>query len=220
MYIGHFGVAFAARAGSRRVPLLMLFVAACWSDLLMLVLLALGVEHLRIQPGITVVNSLDLYDYPFSHGLVSNIAWAALIGFGWYLWKRDKSGSWLLAGVAMSHWLLDFLTHRPDLPLFSGDPKVGLGLWNHWVPSLIVEGMIFIVAIGWYLYSTKARSKWAHFWFWLFVVYCLATWLPDALGLVQSASDSQSMLFMLPLTLILLFWVYWIDRTREKSRIV
>jgi hypothetical protein len=217
MYIAHYAVAFAARSQAPRVPLALLWFGAVWADFLWLLLLLVGVERGAVQPGITVVNALDLQHYPFSHGLLESAGWALLFGGGWFAWKRDRTGALWIGGLVLSHWVLDFLTHRPDLPLVWGDPKLGLGLWNHRSASLIVEGEIFLILMGLYLATTRGRRWWGHLLFWLFALFCLGTWLPDALGLAPAPPDIRAVLPMLPLGLVVMLWVHGIDKGRVPT---
>src|SRR5215203_685693 len=112
MFVGHDGVGFAVQRMDRQVPLWVLFVAVQLLDVLWAPLVLLGVEKVRIVPGITATNPLDLYYIPFTHSLVAAFAWSAV------------------ALAVLSHWALDWLVHRPDLPLYDNTAKVGLGLWN------------------------------------------------------------------------------------------
>lgn len=217
MYIGHYALPFAARGRAPKVPLALLWFASVWPDFLWLLLLALGLERAAIQPGITVVNALDLQHYPVSHGLLENAGWSLLFAGGWYAWKRDRGGALWLGGLVLSHWVLDFLTHRPDLPLVWAAPRAGLGLWNHRLASLVVEGGIFVVSLALYLAASRGRRWWGHALLWLFVAFCLGTYLPDALGLVPPPPAIRAVLPMLPLGFLVMLWVHGIDHGREPS---
>jgi membrane-bound metal-dependent hydrolase YbcI (DUF457 family) len=127
MFIGHFGTAFAAKKIVPQPSLGTLILAAQFIDLLWPVLLLLGFEKVAIDPGNTTVTPLDFYHYPISHSLLGVLGWGVLLGVVYYLIKKNWKSSLVLGTLVLSHWLLDLLTHRPDLPLIPGlDMKVGL----------------------------------------------------------------------------------------------
>jgi len=155
MFIGHYGPAFLA-ATSRRAPKLgTLFVAAQLVDLAFFSFLLIGVEHMRLAPGITAMNPMDLYDMPWTHSLVGTLAWSA--GFALLLWLRQKRASAALIGgtVVFSHWLLDLLVHRPDLTLAGAPPAYGFGLWNLPVIEMPLEAMFGFGSL--ILFTTRTR---------------------------------------------------------------
>ncbi|MGH7552059.1 MAG: hypothetical protein ACREMQ_03425, partial [Longimicrobiales bacterium] len=130
MFIGHYGVGFAARAAHPKVPLWVLFVAVQFLDVLWGIFVLLGIEKVRIVPGITATNPLDLYFMPYTHGLLSVLFWSVVAAFAYARWKHDAAGGRWIGLSVFSHWILDLVVHRPDLPLVGDSYKVGLGLWN------------------------------------------------------------------------------------------
>src|SRR5437588_9872370 len=116
MFIGHFAVGFAAKKYAQRTPLVLLLAAPLFADLLWPIFLLLGWEHVRIDPGNTRFTPLDFYDYPISHSLVAAIGWSVLFGGIYFTVRRRASVAVLLGAGVLSHWGLDFLVHRPDLP--------------------------------------------------------------------------------------------------------
>ena len=136
MFIGHYGVALAAKRIAPRTSLALLVLAAQFLDLIWPIFLLLGFEHVRVVPGITRVQPFEFYDYPFSHSLTMALRWAVAVGLIYYLARRYVRGTWVVTVLVVSHWVLDFVSHRPDLPLWPGGPKVGLGLWNSWAASI------------------------------------------------------------------------------------
>jgi membrane-bound metal-dependent hydrolase YbcI (DUF457 family) len=149
MFVGHYGVSFAARRLNRDIPLWVLFIAVQLLDVFWAPLVLLGIERVRIMPGITASNPLDLYYMPYTHSLVSAVAWS-VAGYAFYRIVRRSPrsighGAAALVGLAVfSHWLLDFVVHRPDLPLYDNTAKVGLGLWNLPIVALSLEaGLLF-----------------------------------------------------------------------------
>ena len=132
MFIGHYGASFAAKAIKPSIPLWVLFLAVQLVDVSWAIFVLLGIEKVRIVPGITATNPLDLYYMPYTHGLISSLLWAlgAAIIYG-LLPGVGRWGSAVIVGMAVfSHWLFDLVVHRPDLPLYDNTLKVGLGLWN------------------------------------------------------------------------------------------
>ena len=160
MFVGHYGVSFAAASLRRDIPLWVLFVAVQLMDIVWAALVLLGVEKLSLAPGITAANPLDLSLMPYSHSLVAAVLWSAA-GFLVYRLVRvgHASAAALLVGLTvLSHWAADLLVHRPDLPLYDDIHKIGLGLWDHPVLSFLLEGALLAVGLLMYLHSTAPRS--------------------------------------------------------------
>ncbi len=130
MFIGHYGVSLVAAARPRSPGLGTLFVAAQLIDIAFFSFLLIGIEHMRLVPGATASNAMDLYDLPYTHSLIGTLVWAAgfalLLRLAGLRWPAALIG----AAVVVSHWLLDLLVHRPDLTIAGGPPRLGLGLWN------------------------------------------------------------------------------------------
>ena len=125
-------------------------------DLIWPTLLLRGVEHVRIAPGATAVTPLDFVRYPWSHSLVMAAAWALLFAGIYVFIRRYPRGAVVALALVLSHWLLDVIAHRPDLPLVPwGGPLVGLGLWHSMPATVIVEVVMF--ALGIYLYKTNTE---------------------------------------------------------------
>ena len=164
MFVGHLAVALAARRAERRAPLGALVGAAFALDLVWPLFLLAGIETVRIDPGNTAFTPLAFASYPWSHSLSMAVVWSVVAGrVAAAILKRARAG--LFIGLAvLSHWLLDFVTHRPDLPLWPGGPLVGLGLWNSLPLTLVVEGVLFAAAVALYLRATRPRDavgRWA-----------------------------------------------------------
>ena len=151
MFVGHYGVSFAIRPEEKRVPLWVWFIAVQWMDVLWSVLVLLGVEKLHIVPGFTEANALDLYYMPYTHGLPGSIAVSLVLGVIVSLFTPGNRARTILlvAAASFSHWVLDFLVHVPDLPLYDNTAKVGLGLWRHVVLSFPLE-LIFLGLGAWF----------------------------------------------------------------------
>ncbi|HSF39139.1 MAG TPA: hypothetical protein VLT87_05050 [Thermoanaerobaculia bacterium] len=222
MFVGHFGVGLAGRAATPRVSLGTWFLAVQFLDLLWPVFLLLGWEHVRVTPGYTRLNALDFYDYPISHSLFSAVCWGFAFAVAYWLVRRRsvprsfRTGLLLGAGV-LSHWVLDFLTHRPDLPLVPGMGRyVGLGLWDHPVPAIALELALYGLGIALYLRATRARDGVGRFGLWGLLAVLLVLWLSSFAG--PPPDDERIIAWASMIQLLLVAWAYWVDRHREPTR--
>ena len=161
MFVGHYGISFAAKRLDKTIPLWVLFLAVQLLDLGWGVLVPLGVEKVRIVPGITASNPLDLYYMPYTHSLVAALLWS-LAGYVVYRSGRgfgaSRRAALLVAAAVFSHWVLDLIVHRPDLPLYDDTLKMGLGLWNYPLAAFLVEGSLLVAGLLLYLRSSVALS--------------------------------------------------------------
>ncbi len=160
MFVGHYGVSFAAKKAAPDVPLWVLFVAVQLLDVIWAPLVLLGIEKVRIVPGITASNPLDLYYMPYTHSLIAALLWSAVAFLGYRSAAAQKSGAaaLMVSAAVFSHWVLDLLVHRSDLPLYDDSAKVGLGLWN--LPVLAFGLEILLLFGGMWLYfRTGARRR-------------------------------------------------------------
>lgn len=158
MFIGHFAPALVAAARPKAAGLGTLFVAAQLVDIGFAALLIPGVEAMRIVPGITAMNPMDLYHMPFTHSLLGAILWALLFGgLVWFATQR-KAAAIGAALVVVSHWFIDLLVHIPDLTLFGAPPKLGFGLWNHPLVAMPLEIALIGGALFYYARRTRAAS--------------------------------------------------------------
>lgn len=160
MFVGHYGVAFAVKGKDQAIPLWLLFIAVQLLDVFWAPFVMLGIEKVRIVPGITASNPLDLYYMPYTHSLVAAILWSAG-GFAAYrLLVPSGSGSRSAAFVALavfSHWVLDFVVHRPDLALYDNTAKVGLGLWNLPAVALGLEAALLFGGMWFFMSRVSVR---------------------------------------------------------------
>jgi hypothetical protein len=148
MFIGHFGVGFGLKQAAPKVSLGTLFLAAQFIDLLWPTLLLLGIECVEIAPGITSVVPLDFTHYPISHSLLAVIGWGAGFAAVYWMIRKNVAAACVCGAAVISHWVLDLIVHRPDLPILPvGGPAVGLGLWNSLTGTLIVESLVFAIGV-------------------------------------------------------------------------
>jgi hypothetical protein len=157
MFVGHYGPAFAAKALKKTIPLWLLFVAVQFVDVLWATFVLLGVEKVRIVPGITAANPLDLYYMPYSHSLVAALLWSIAAALAFRVFAKTEVWAALLVGAAVfSHWVLDLLVHRPDLSLYDSRMKMGFGLWNYPILSFTLEILVLFAGLFFYLRRTQA----------------------------------------------------------------
>jgi hypothetical protein len=158
MFIGHYGPSFAIKAIRPAIPLWLLFMAVQLVDVAWAVLVLLGIEKVRIVPGITASNPLDLYYMPYTHSLAAAVLWAvaAIVLCKFLPGVRTWSAAAWIGLAVLSHWVLDWLVHRPDLPLYDDTMKVGLGMWNYPAIALLLEALLLFGGMIMYLRRTKA----------------------------------------------------------------
>lgn len=162
MFVGHYAVSFAAKPLAPRVPLWVLFIAVQLLDVLWAPFVLVGLEKVAIVPGITATNPLDLYYMPYSHSLLMAVFWSVVAALVWRVVARGGAGAGRAAVVVgaavLSHWVLDLIVHRPDLPLYDNTAKMGFGLWNHPAAALLLEWALMIGGLVVYLRTTRARA--------------------------------------------------------------
>ena len=162
MFVGHYGVAFAARGAEKRLPLWLYFLAVQWVDVVWTVLVFFGVERVHIQTGVNPSGPLVFDFYPYSHSLAAGMAWAAIAFMGYRVLTRMQGSQRVAAflGLAvLSHWFLDLLVHQPDLPVYDENWKVGLGLWNHPGIELALEFALLFAGLVYYFKKSPELSR-------------------------------------------------------------
>lgn len=213
MFIGHFGVGLGAKKIAPKPSLGTLFFASQFIDLLWPLLLLLGIEKVLVEPGNTAFTPLNFIYYPFSHGFLSVVIWGILFALGYYLIKKNLKVSLLLGFLVISHWLLDLLTHKPDLPLIPGNEmKAGFGLWNSVLFTILVEGAIFAAGIYFYLKATKALNKKGSIGFWSLIIFLIIIYVMNITSPPPPSAEAIGIVGLSQWLLIL--WAYWIDKNR------
>lgn len=210
MFLGHYGLAFAAKRASPETSLGTLTFAAQWLDELWPMLLLLGVERVRIAPGIMARSDLDFVSYPISHSLLTAVGWSIVIGLVYFAARRRARGAWIVGALVASHWLLDLIVHGPDLPLYPSGPRVGLGGWNSAPLTLALEALFYCGGLIIYLRTTSAKDAIGRWGLWSLVVVQVALYMVGG-----SPPPSVSTLAWSALVLWLFIpWAAWIDRHR------
>lgn len=177
MFVGHLAIALAAKRAAPTVRLGWLMAGVTALDLLWPIFLLIGIEHVRIVPGATAVNALVFDSYPWSHSLIMSVVWA--VGFVGLVRSSGIRGSaMLLGGLVVSHWVLDFVSHVPDMPLWPGSsPRFGLGLWRSIAWTFIVEGTMWAVGIVAYV-RFQGIDRWrSRIAFWSLIAVTTAMWI-------------------------------------------
>jgi membrane-bound metal-dependent hydrolase YbcI (DUF457 family) len=215
MFLGHFGLAFAAKRLAPRTSLGTLGAASQWVDLVWPVLVLAGIEQVRIAPGDTAYTPLSFVHYPWTHSLLMALAWGLLLGFAYRLVTDERRGAWVVGALVASHWVLDWLTHRPDLQLAPWSPgRVGLGLWNHPAATVLVEGTIFAGGVLLYATGTIPRKRSGSIALWSLVGFLVAMAIANQLttppGETAVAWGTISMW-------LLVLWMAWVDRLRHSA---
>jgi hypothetical protein len=216
MFLGHFGVGFGAKAAAPKTSLGTLFLAAQFTDLLWPTMLLAGLETVEIAPGITRVTPLRFTDYPITHSLIAVLGWAALFAGVYFLLKRYPKGAWVCGLAVISHWVLDALTHRPDLPLVPGGAaRIGLGLWNSLPATLVVELGIFAIGVWLYVRSTRALDRVGSVALWSLVGFLLVIYFGNLFG--PPPPNVTALAWVGQAQWLLVIWAFWVDRHRAAD---
>src|SRR5713101_3523126 len=223
MFAGHYGVSFACKGVERRLPLWLLFLAVQFVDILWSILILLGIEKVRIVPGITATNPFDLYYMPYTHSLVAAVVWSALVFLGYRLFISQRSANrdrlaLCLALAVFSHWILDLLVHRPDLPLYDDTHKVGLGLWNYPMPTFALEAAILFGGMWIYMRSTRSESFFGKYGMPIFGIVLLAVHWILFFGAPPGSPNAAAVL-LLVLYLGFAAVAAWLERKRQVRAI-
>ncbi|MEO9131935.1 MAG: hypothetical protein ABI240_12075 [Sphingomonas sp.] len=215
MFIGHYGPAFLA-ATSRRAPKLgTLFIAAQLVDLGFFGLMLAGVEHMRLVPGITAMNPMDLYDMPWTHSLVGALVWSGGFALLLWLWQKRISAALIGGAVVFSHWLLDLLVHRPDLTLAGAPPAYGFGLWNLPIIEMPLEAAFAFGGLVLFAHRTRptgSAGRWP--------IILLALTMVAFEGIDWFLPKPTAVTAAIPLSALFAYSVlaalaWWVSRTRE-----
>ncbi|MCB1051195.1 MAG: hypothetical protein H6510_04285 [Acidobacteria bacterium] len=213
MFIGHFAAGLAAKKWAPKTSVGSLFLAAQWIDLVWPTFLLLGWEKVEIQPGASVVTPLNFESYPWTHSLLMVLAWAVLFAF-LFGWRSRSMQTGLVMGVLVcSHWILDWVAHIPDLPLWPTGPKVGLSLWQHFWPTVVVEFALFSAAIFFFKRTMNRLSKpvgWGYYALFGFLglIYLGNLWGPPP-------PNVQAIAWAGHLQWLFVVWAYALDRQKN-----
>jgi hypothetical protein len=216
MFLAHFGAGFASKRLAPRASLGALIAAPIALDLLWPIFVIAGIEQVRVDPGNTAVTPLDFVSYPYSHSAVMALLWAVVGAALYWMATRHARGAIVIAAGVFSHWVLDFVSHRPDMPLVPGNPtRVGLGLWNSRPATLVAELAVYGAGVWLYARSTRPRTRRGSVALWVFVGLLAAFYFmsffgppPPSVGAIAWGGLAA---WLFPL------WAWWIDRNREAT---
>jgi membrane-bound metal-dependent hydrolase YbcI (DUF457 family) len=214
MFLGHMAVGFAAKRVAPEVSLGVLLAASEFVDLLFPVFLLAGWEQARIVPSDNPFTRFDFVSYPYSHSLAAGLFWALLAAAGYWAARRRRTGAVVVGLVVLSHWVLDVISHQVDMPLYPGtSPKIGLGLWNSLVGTIIVEGLMFAAGVWLYTTTTRARDRTGVYGFWGFVLLLVGLYAANIAG--PPPPDAAAVAWVGLAFGLFFFWAAWFDRHRE-----
>jgi hypothetical protein len=220
MFIGHYGPAYAIKRWKPEILIFILFIAVQLVDVAWAIFVPLGIEKVRIVPGITATNPFDLYYMPYTHSLVAAVVWSVVGGLV-YIALRNRTKftrSAVAVGAAVfSHWVLDLLVHRPDLPLYDDTAKVGFGLWNFPSIALMLEVGLVFVGLVLYVTGSDARDRIGRFGPWVFLGFLVVAQSLVFFGKPPETPDE------LAITAFISYFLFaalaaWIDRHRQTIR--
>lgn len=214
MHVGHFATGLIGKRIDPKLSLGTMILAAMLGDILWCVFMLAGVEQIRITAGRGAANYFQPINIAYSHSLAMLLVWAAVFAGVHFLWRRSRRSALLLFSLVLSHWPLDVIAHKSDMPLAPGVPQqFGIGLWSNIIATIIVEGGLWLLSLVIYLRVTRSGSKLALFIFWLGVLLVTLSWLNNIAGPpppdVRIAALASLIYFLLVVA-----WGYWLNRLR------
>ncbi|MGA2883285.1 MAG: metal-dependent hydrolase [Bryobacteraceae bacterium] len=215
MFIGHFAVGFAAKRFAPRSSESVLLTAPLLADILWPVFLLLDWEQVRIDPGNTRFTPFDFVSYPWSHSLLMLCVWATAFGAIYYAITRYWAGAIAIWIGVVSHWVLDWITHRPDMPLYPGGARYGLGLWNSISGTMVVEILMFSAGVWMYVHATRAKDRIGRYAFIAYIVLLLLIYVANAFG-TAPGSVTEVAWAAIALPVVFIPWAWWFDRHRGR----
>jgi membrane-bound metal-dependent hydrolase YbcI (DUF457 family) len=216
MFIGHFAVGFAAKKFAPRSSEAVLLTAPLLADLLWPVFLLLGWEQVRIDPGNTRFTPFDFVSYPWSHSLLMLCIWATAFGAAYYAITHYRAGAVAIWIGVVSHWVLDWVTHRPDMPLVPGGARYGLGLWNSIAGTMVVEILMFAVGVWMYVSATRPKDRIGSYGFIAYIVFLMVFYIGDRFSTPPSGVGEIAWP-AIAASIILIWWAWWFDRHRSHK---
>jgi membrane-bound metal-dependent hydrolase YbcI (DUF457 family) len=211
MFIGHFAVGFALKKAEPRVPLGVWFAGVLLLDILWPIFLLLGVEKASVVPGFTVVTPLNLEILDWSHSLVMTIVWSALFG-ALVFWRVRTAKAFIFTALAVtSHWVLDYVTHSPDMPLAPHSAKYGLGLWNSLRWTLVAEFSLFATGIFLYINLASRAPRKGLIHLSALILFFIVMYIMAVFGPVPPNDQTILATSALALTPVI-FWANFVDK--------
>lgn len=217
MFIGHFALGFGAKRIAPQVSLGVLFLACQLADMIWPNLVLLGVETLEIQPGATAMTPLNFVSYPYSHSLVALLLWSCVFAVLYLALARSGvKAALVVAALVFSHWVLDVLTHRADMPItLSESPKIGLGLWNYPLIAVPLEILLFGIGVSLYHRHTKPLNRAGRIGFSALVIFLLAVYVANVFG--PPPPSTTAVAWSAQAMWLIVAWGFWVDRNRVSK---
>ena len=218
MFLGHFAVGLASKRLAPTVSLGALFLACQLADLVWPVFVLLGLERVEIAPGATAVTPMRFVSYPFSHSLAALALWAVLLASVYGLARRSRLATLgVIAATVLSHWVLDAISHAPDMPVtVGGRARVGLGLWNSVPATVVVEALLFAAGLAVYLGATRALDRTGSVALWALAGFLALVYVANLLG--PPPPDARTVAWAGNAMWLFMLWGFWIDRHRAARQ--
>lgn len=218
MFLAHLAAGLAAKKFTPYTSLGTLVLSGLWLDLLWPTFLMLGWERVRVDPGNTPIAPLAFEHYPWSHSLLMAVGWALGVSVLYAFFRRYPKGAAIVGLGVVSHWVLDFVSHRPDLPLLPApqSPVVGLGLWFSLPATMAVEGVLFVLGLWVYTTHTEPTDTTGRYALAAFGALVPAIYLLNVFGPVPPSAEAVA--WGAQAQWLLVAWALWIDRHRVAIR--
>jgi hypothetical protein len=212
VFIGHLALAFGAKRVVPHVSLGALMAASQLPDILWPMLVATGLEQVRIDPGNTAMTPLDFVSYPWSHSLLLVTIWAAGCAAAYLVRVHQPRPAIVLGLLVLSHWVLDAVSHRPDMPLYPGGARVGLGLWYSVPLTVVIEGAMFVMGVWVYSRSTRPVDRAGRWGFLALVAVLLLAYTAN----IATVPPSVTAIWVVGLSgaAVVFAWAQWVDSRR------
>jgi len=216
MFIGHFALGFGAKKFAPQVSLGILFLACQLADIIWPNLVLFGIETLEIQPGATVMTPLDFSSYPYSHSLIALSLWSFIFAALYLaLSHSGLKAAIVIAALVLSHWILDVLTHRPDMPItLSESQKIGAGLWNYPIIAIPLELLLFGIGVWFYYRCTKPLNRKGSVGFWALVLFLLIVYVANIVGPLPPSTTAVA--WSAQAMWLIIAWGFWVDHNRAR----
>jgi hypothetical protein len=217
MLVGHFAVGLVAKRVEPKISLGTFVLAAMIADFLWCVFMIAGIEHVQFRPGMGAANYLTASDIAWSHSLLMDVIWAALLAAAYFLYRRYPRGAWILFAAVLSHWLLDFVAHPPDMPLAPGVNRYfGLGLWTSIPATIVVEGGLWLLAAIFYARATHPTKHAGTYVFWTMIALLTLAWYNNIAGPPPPNPHTAPIASLIFFALVVT-WAYWMNRLRPAK---
>lgn len=214
MFLGHYAIGLASKKFAPQSSLGALIAAPILLDLIWPIFLLLGWEQVSIVPNKNPFLRLQFDSYPISHGLIAVIGWATLYASVYFGLTRYVSGTVVIWCGVVSHWVMDYLVHLPDLQLSAGSRLVGRGLWNQRWLTIALEVALFAIAVWTYQRETRPKDKIGLYAFAGFALVLMLAYAGVAFGPAPPTVKKVAIVTLL--MWLAIPWAWWLDKHREQ----